>query len=259
MEAGSRRSRLPRAPARPSPAVPPRAKSSTSISLFLASEIRLCSALGGYLLLSSLRSSRQWRTSRTGVVLVVDGEVGPIAEESGVLAQHAGARGVKGGDPGPARRSPEKPRHPLFHLPGGLVREGDGQRLVRPDLAALDQIGEPIGENPGLSGARAREHQQRARRVEDGLLLALVEVLCETRAKVRRRVRHRVSRGRTRPRPPAAAGGGCGWLGASATARPGLRLRPRRFPRSSSNSFSSCTTRRTRHLMASATGSGRCV
>ena len=65
VEAARRRSRLLR-PSQAGPARPlrPRAKSSTSTSLFLASEMRLWSALGGKRLMSSRRSSRQWLMSR---------------------------------------------------------------------------------------------------------------------------------------------------------------------------------------------------
>ena len=66
--------------------------------------------------------------------------------------------------------------HPLLHLPGGLVGEGDGQSLVRPHLAALDEVGQTVGEHAGLARAGAGQDQQRTCRVEDGLVLALVEI-----------------------------------------------------------------------------------
>ena len=113
-----------------------------------------------------------------GVILVVDAEVGRVPEEGGILPQHARTRGVEGGHPSPARGGPKEPGHPLLHLPGGFVGEGDGQGLVRLYLPAFDEISKPVGEHPGLPGARAGQDQQRPRRLEDGLLLAVVEILC---------------------------------------------------------------------------------
>ena len=48
---------------------------------------------------------------------------------------------------------------------------------MRPHLPALDEMGQTIGEHPGLARAGSGQHQQRTPAVEDGLALALVEVL----------------------------------------------------------------------------------
>ena len=51
-------------------------------------------------------------------------------------------------------------RRPLLHFVGRLVREGDGEDAVR-RCAATDQLGDAIGDHPGLARPRAGQHQQR--------------------------------------------------------------------------------------------------
>ena len=62
------------------------------------------------------------------------------------------------------------------HLARGLVREGDGEDLVRLRAARADQVRDPVGEHARLAGAGAGDHEQRAFRGEDGLALGGVQV-----------------------------------------------------------------------------------
>ena len=65
----------------------------------------------------------------------------------------------------------------LAHLLRGLVRERDREDLARPRRARVDEPGDAVGEHAGLARAGAREDQQRAVGVLDGLALGLVQAL----------------------------------------------------------------------------------
>ena len=49
-----------------------------------------------------------------------------------------------------------------LHFVGRLVGEGDGQNALGPDAVA-DQLGDAVGDDAGLAGARPGQHQQRPR------------------------------------------------------------------------------------------------
>ena len=57
-----------------------------------------------------------------------------------------------------------------------LVREGDGEDLVRLDADRGDQVRDPVGEHAGLPRARARDDEQRALQVQHCLALGGVQV-----------------------------------------------------------------------------------
>jgi hypothetical protein len=84
---------------------------------------------------------------------------------------------VEGHQPHAARVPTEQPLHPFAHLLGGLVGEGDRQDLPGLRHVRVDQIGDPVGEHPGLAAAGPSEYQQRSLTVCDGLALGLVETL----------------------------------------------------------------------------------
>ncbi len=101
-----------------------------------------------------------------GVGLIVDRERGWVAEALRLPAQDADARGVERHDPhGPGPRA-DQHGHPRCHLAGRLVGEGDGQDLARQDVPRGEQVGDPVGQHPGLPGPRARHDEQRAARVD---------------------------------------------------------------------------------------------
>src|SRR5213080_4679849 len=112
---------------------------------------------------------------RLGVVLVVDGEVRPKPQGRGLAPQQPGRERVEGADPQPLRVRAEQRRHAGAHFAGGLVRERHGEDPLRSDALLLDQVGDPRGEDAGLAGAGAREHEQRAAGVADGGGLLRVE------------------------------------------------------------------------------------
>src|SRR5262249_47526204 len=65
------------------------------------------------------------------VGLVVDGEVRAVAEPLRLAAEDPAACRGEREDPEPAPRRAQQPLEPLPHLARGLVRERDGQNLVR--------------------------------------------------------------------------------------------------------------------------------
>src|SRR5207248_30862 len=110
------------------------------------------------------------------VGLVVDREVRAVAEPLRLAAQDASAGGVEGEDPEASAALAEEPLQPLLHLPRRLVREGDGEDLVRLRADRVDQVGDPVGEDARLAGAGAGDDEERPFRGEDGLALRGVEV-----------------------------------------------------------------------------------
>ena len=110
------------------------------------------------------------------VVGVEDGEVGLQPDQLGMAAEHLGAGGVEGAEPGHALdRAAADRRDALLHLARRLVGEGDGEDLARPGFAGGDEVGEAGGQRRGLAGAGAGEDQHRPFGGEHGLALRRVE------------------------------------------------------------------------------------
>ncbi len=61
--------------------------------------------------------------------------------------------------------------HPLLHLLRGIFREGDGQNLIGPGVALLDQAGNALHQYRSLARARAGQHQHGPGNVRNRLLL----------------------------------------------------------------------------------------
>ena len=123
---------------------------SKSISSALAWEITPATERGGSRLVSRPSSASISSINRRRVELVVDGERGLVAEDTGVGAQHAQARRVERRHPHPLGPLAHQVDHPAAHLVGRLVGEGDGQDLPRRRLVGREQVGDPAGEHAGL-------------------------------------------------------------------------------------------------------------
>ena len=67
--------------------------------------------------------------------------------------------------------------HPLLHLTGGLVGEGDGEDGKWRHPPFDHQVGDPSGQDAGLAGTGPGNHQQRARGVGDGIHLGGVQAV----------------------------------------------------------------------------------
>ncbi|VWX46794.1 conserved hypothetical protein [Micrococcus sp. 116] len=120
---------------------------------------------------------------------VVDGERGLQPDVGGLVAQQPHGGGMERGDPHPLGGGTDQTGHALAHLRGGLVREGDGEDLVRPRPSGGEQPRDAVGQHPGLARAGARHDQQRRPRVGHRGCLLRVEPRHERLGSVRRRGR----------------------------------------------------------------------
>ena len=110
------------------------------------------------------------------VGLVVDREVGAVAEPLRLAAQDPAARRVERHHPGCACGRADEVSDALAHLPRGLVRERDREDLGRLHADRAEQVRDAAGEHAGLAGAGTGDHEHGAFRVEDGLALRRIQV-----------------------------------------------------------------------------------
>ena len=92
-------------------------------------------------------------------------------------------------------RRPDQHARAIAHLPRGLVGERDGEDLVRLGRLGGHQVGDPMGQHPGLARAGSGQDQQRPLIVGHGLALGLVEA-GEKGVEFGRRLGHFCSMGR---------------------------------------------------------------
>ena len=109
------------------------------------------------------------------IVIVVDREVGAVADKVAVGAQHAHAHGVERADPHAAHAVAQQGLEAVAHLGGGLVGEGDGEDAVGAHAEILDDVGDAVREHARLARTRAGEHEQRPLGGEHRLALLRVE------------------------------------------------------------------------------------
>ena len=177
------------------------------------------------------------------VLLVVDREAAGVAQALGVGAQHPGAGRVEGHHPHRPGPAAHQGLHPLAHLAGGLVCEGDGQDLARPRGPAAHQVRDAVREHAGLARAGAGEDQQRPLAMQHGLALGLVQPLQQGLG--RGRCAHRIE--------DRGAGGGsgrerAGWL---------TLFRMNRHPRSQCRALAAAAFAAVTFVGCEADGDGR--
>ena len=114
---------------------------------------------------------------RTGIALVIDGEIGLEADEFGIAAQQAGKDGVERAHPqlgchiGACQRLDA-----LTHLACGLV--GERERHDAPwFIALMEQVHDLIGQHTRLSRPRTGNHQLRPVAILDRGALLVVQFL----------------------------------------------------------------------------------
>ena len=129
------------------------------------------------------------------IAAVVDGEIGRIAQLADVAAEDADAERVEGRDFRPLfELLAQQGGGAFLHFVGRLVGEGDGQDSLGPNAVA-DQFGDAVGDDPGLSGSRPGQHQQRPGERVDGVVLGGVQVHRDRR-RAGRRISHTMVSGR---------------------------------------------------------------
>ena len=91
---------------------------------------------------------------------IVNGKIPAVADGVGVTSQDSQACRVECQDPHIDARSDEC-LHPVAHLLGRLVGEGDRQNVVRVHAHFPDQICDPAGHGAGLAASGSRQNEQR--------------------------------------------------------------------------------------------------
>jgi len=109
------------------------------------------------------------------VVLIVDREVRPEAQQGRLAPQQARRQRVEGPDPQAARVGAEQRGHPRAHLPGRLVGERDGENARRRDAPLADEVRDPGRQHARLARARPGEHEERAAGMADGGILGGIQ------------------------------------------------------------------------------------
>ena len=111
------------------------------------------------------------------VVRVVDDEAAVDPDGRAVLAQDPRAQRVERAGLDVAAALADEADDPLAQLRGGLVGEGDGQDPERRHALDPDQVGDPVGQDPRLAGARAGQDEQRTLGGRDRASLLRIERL----------------------------------------------------------------------------------
>ncbi len=109
-----------------------------------------------------------------GIGLVVDAERSRVAETIAVGPQDADTGRVERAHPHRPGDRPDQVGDAVTHLFGGLVGERDRQDRRRWN-AFVDEMGDAVGEHPGLARAGTGHHQQRATTVHDRIELIGIE------------------------------------------------------------------------------------
>ena len=102
------------------------------------------------------------RHQALGVGRVVDRERRGEAELLRLAAQDPHAGAVEGQTHIALARGADQLLDALLHLARGLVGEGDREDLAGVHAAGRQQVGDAVGEHPGLAGAGAGHDEQRA-------------------------------------------------------------------------------------------------
>ena len=120
------------------------------------------------------------------VVGIEHGEIGFELHHLGMGAQDAPADGVEGAEPRHAfDRLAEHLAEPQFHLARGLVGEGHREDFARTRPALAEDMGDAAGQDAGLAGTGAGQHQYRTIQRFHCLALLGIEAV-EIRGRCRR-------------------------------------------------------------------------
>src|SRR4030043_81482 len=84
---------------------------------------------------------------------------------------------MEGRNPGPFGRLSKKTFHSLFHFIGRLVGESDGKDIPGGNPFFLNEVGDSVGQNPGLSASSPCKNQEGSFGLKNGLLLNRIEII----------------------------------------------------------------------------------
>src|SRR4030043_1959912 len=84
---------------------------------------------------------------------------------------------MEGGNPGPFGRLSKETLHSLLHLVSCLVCEGDSQDIPGGNPFFLNEGGDSVGQNPGLSASSPCKNQEGSFGLKNGLLLNRIEII----------------------------------------------------------------------------------
>jgi len=110
---------------------------------------------------------------------IVDREAGIDPDRGPLQPQHPHPGGVERPHPQVGRLPPQEVGHPVPHLPGRLVREGEGENLAGRDPEAVDQVGDAVREDPGLPAPGPGQDEQGTVRSEHRLPLGRIQIVQE--------------------------------------------------------------------------------
>jgi hypothetical protein len=111
------------------------------------------------------------------ILLVINDEIFLKPKGLNVFPQDADTGRMEGGNPGPFGGPSEKSLHPFSHLIGCLIGERDRQDIPGVDSFLLNQISDPISQDPCLSTSSTCKDQKRSLRFQNSLLLNRVEIV----------------------------------------------------------------------------------
>ena len=112
-----------------------------------------------------------------GIVVIVDGELAGVAQQVGVLTQHAHAHGVERAYPHAAGAAGDERCQTLAHLGRSLVGKRDGQDLPGLNVQVAQHVGDAEGQDAGLARAGAGKDQQWTFGRQDRLALGRVQAI----------------------------------------------------------------------------------
>ena len=109
------------------------------------------------------------------IIRIIDRKGILVAQQVDMTAQDPDAHGMEGRDPDAFRPETDQAVHPVPHFAGCLIGKCNGQDVPGVDLTFLHQIGDPVGNDPGLAAAGTGQNKNRPFCLADGLLLFPVQ------------------------------------------------------------------------------------
>ena len=108
--------------------------------------------------------------------VVQEPEIRRISEVKGIVAQNPLSKRVERADFDEGRAVRDEQIDPLLHLVGRFLGKGYGQDLFRFGQLGGDEVGDPLGDDPGLAGSGAGDDEKRPLAMDHRPLLFRVEV-----------------------------------------------------------------------------------